>query len=149
MRNLTLSIVLILFFSVTGHAADSLEVQLQNQAERITQLENRLEELEHSLRAGQLTTEIPEQPPSDDLIGKWDCTDGAYRTEIYFEQGGRMLQKEAFLGTTKNNRWTRVGTNKLSLPGGESFKLDFYSRNQLTVEDTNTRSIWTCDRLDN
>ncbi|MDX2479089.1 MAG: hypothetical protein QNK24_01985 [Desulfuromusa sp.] len=148
MRTILLSIAINLLLGATVFAADNLEAQVQKHEERITQLEYQLEDLKYLLETNQRSTSRPERSEPDPVIGRWDCTDGSFRSEIQFMANGRLLRTDLVLGATKSSQWVRSGKDELSLVNGNKFKLESYSQDQVTVIETNSRSRWECTRLE-
>lgn len=129
----------------SGFASSNMEELVKEHEERIIQLENRLTEIEALItHDGQSSHKTKKQ--KEPLLGRWDCTNGAYRFEVEFKRNGLMLQTESFLGNTKENRWVRRGEDILSLGTGQSFEIDFTTENHFSVEETSLRSAWDCER---
>lgn len=148
MRIIALSMAIALIAGATAFASGSLEAQVQRHEERITRLEYQLEDLKYLLETGQQATARPPESAPDPMIGRWDCTDGSYRSEIQFKPNGRLLRTDLVLGSTKSAQWVRRGKDEISLVNGNSFRLESYSQDRVTVVETNTRTSWECSRIE-
>jgi hypothetical protein len=148
MRIIALAIIITLLAGTSAFASRSLEAQVQSNEARITQLENQLEELKYLLETNQRPTARPERSNPDPAIGRWDCTDGSFRSELHFMADGRLLRTDLVLGATKSAQWVRSGQDEITLVNGNRFKFESYSQDQITVVETNSRTRWECTRLE-
>ena len=147
MRTITLSAIIILFFTTSVFAASNLENQVREHEQRITQLEHKLEELQSLLEVEKQSSATETQQPTNSIVGRWDCSNGVFQSELYFEANGLFHQKEPVMGQTKTNRWVRLSHDKIALQNGQSFRLDDFSPDRFSIVNTNTRSSWECNRL--
>ncbi len=141
MKSIILTIFLAGLLCAPALAASDLE-------ERVSRLEEQVRDLYNLLETRpQQTTASGRSTATDPLVGRWFCSNGAFSSEVFFQPGGQLVQQEPVLGNTNAGRWTRMAEDRISIVGGPNFTLSFDSEDQVTIEETNSRSSWDCERV--
>ncbi|MRR36679.1 hypothetical protein EG829_18855 [bacterium] len=85
-------------------------------------------------------------PPVDPLVGNWFCTNNALSYNIFFQANGQLVAGEAFLGNSRSNTWIRLSEDRIAIPGGPRFEIQFDDPDNFSYREMNIGSTGTCKR---
>ena len=152
---LLLPVLLLVFaFAVPGGAAtaayESLQLQLEQQNQRIDRLEADVKTLQSQLleaQQGRLPARAVQHNLHDPLIGVWQCTNQVFTYDMTFFADGLLLQESTTLGPMRELSWTRVGTDEILLTGGVKLRTSLSAADQMIAENLASRAKWACRKL--
>ncbi len=149
MKTSILTIFLILYTVSISVAEVPWEQQIGENSQRIMQLEGDLVEMRDELQAlrNQISSNPPTQLSSDQIIGKWSCTNNLFTHTIFFESNGQIIQQEAVLGDARVGSWARAGEGQIVLSEVLILHTEFESQDELLIENLNTKAAWRCSRI--
>lgn len=86
------------------------------------------------------------RPALDPLVGAWECSNGVFTYDYFFQANGTLIQQELTFGNTRNASWTRLSDQEISVAGGPLLTITMDGDRRMSVYDGRVGATWDCNR---